>query len=128
MKSIAFAATIAALTLSALAFSANVALATEVIEIKGKYSKIKLDGICSAQGGESYSQSGGGYGCTKGGNTVECDQKGNCKGYVPLKSMPAGTTKLKPTQVLQMPATPVTPDTTGSAIGGAATGGAVVAP
>jgi hypothetical protein len=84
MRLLGFAATIAALTVCALAFTASDAFAAEVVPIQGKYSKVKLDGICAANGGQSYGNTSA-YGCTKGKNTVECDGKGNCTGYIGLQ-------------------------------------------
>ena len=49
---------------------------------------MKLDGICAANGGTSYGNTSA-YGCTKGKNTVECDGKGNCTGYIGLQ-VPTG--------------------------------------
>lgn len=68
--------------------------APKAIPMMNRYSKLKLDGICAANGGTSYGASGGFYGCTKGGNSVECDKNGNCTGYVNLQSgnVPANVT------------------------------------
>ena len=84
MKSIAVAAATAAPTL----LIASDSFATEIVQIQGKYSKLKLDGICAANGGTSYGSTSA-YGCTKGKNTVECDGKGNCTGYIGLQ-VPTG--------------------------------------
>jgi hypothetical protein len=92
MKAIAFAATTAALAVCALAFTASDVFATEIVPIQGKYSKVKLDGICSAVGGASYGNTSA-YGCTKGKNTVECDGKGNCTGYIGMQVQPSGKTE-----------------------------------
>ena len=75
MKTRSFVAAIAALSLPILAVTAGDAAATKIVEIQGKYSKIKLDGICAANGGSSYGTAGGSYGCTKGSNTVECQAR-----------------------------------------------------
>jgi len=84
MRTIASVGAITALTLSVLAFTMSDALAqTTIVPISGKYSKLKLDGICAREGGTSYgSAESGGYDCTKGKNTVECDHGGNCTGYI----------------------------------------------
>jgi hypothetical protein len=102
MNSIASPATIAALTLCALAFTASgTSAATEIVPIQGKYSKLKLDGICAAVGGQSYGSTSA-YGCAKGKNTVECDGKGTCTGYIGLQVQPgAKDTTGVPGAVLQ---------------------------
>lgn len=74
----------AALTVCAQAFTVGDAFATEIVPIQGKYSKVRLDSICSANGGQSYGNTSA-NGCTKGKNTVECDGKGNCTGYIGLQ-------------------------------------------
>jgi hypothetical protein len=86
VKQITVAAVISALALGALTLVPCDAFASKIVEIAGKYSKIKLDGICSANGGASYGSATTGYGCTKGSNTVECDKSGSCKGYVSEKA------------------------------------------
>lgn len=64
---------VAALSLPILSLTAGDALAQKIVPIQGKYSKIKLDGICAANGGQSYGTADTAYGCTKGSNTVECN-------------------------------------------------------
>ncbi len=128
MKRVASAAAIAALVVSALGFGANVAQATKIVPIQGKYSKIKLDGICAANGGQSYGAATGGYGCTKGPNTVECSKEGDCKGYIGLEAAPTGLTNVKPGEVLQMSRQPVKPGVTTGAAGKLPAAEATVAP
>ena len=82
MKTHSFIAAVAALGVSTLAFTADNAFAAKIIPIQGKYSKIKLDGICSANGGHSYGTADTAYGCSKGNVTVECNKDGSCTGYV----------------------------------------------
>lgn len=66
MKTRTFIAAVAALGLSTVAFTADTASAAKIIPIQGKYSKIKLDGICAANGGSSYGTADTAYGCSKG--------------------------------------------------------------
>ena len=101
MKTHSFIAAIAALSLSTLALTAGEAAATKVIEIQGKYSKIKLDGICSANGGSSYGTADTAYGCSKGNVTVECQKDGSCKGYIFMKAASGENHMVSPGAVLQ---------------------------
>jgi len=120
MKTLSSIAAIAALSLSTLALTAGDAAATKVIEIQGKYSKIKLDGICSANGGSSYGTADTAYGCSKGNVTVECTKDGSCKGYV-FKAAPGGNHTMTPNAVLQQSDAPQMRGTTSSAAGGVLT-------
>jgi hypothetical protein len=74
---------------AALGLAVTDAQAESVIDLPAT-GKITLDGKCAAAGGTSYqTQQGGGYGCAgKGGNTVECDPKGACKGYIKMEVVP----------------------------------------
>ena len=108
MKTCSFIAAIAALSLSTLAVTAAPAFAAKVVEIQGKYSKIKLDGICAANGGNSYGTAGGTYGCTKGNVSVECQNDGSCKGYVFFQTSGKGRTPGNPASVLQQSEAPQT--------------------
>jgi hypothetical protein len=122
MKTRSFVAAIAVLGLSAFAFTAGDAFATKIVEIKGKYSKIKLDGICAANGGSSYGSAEGSYGCTKGNVSVECHNDGSCKGYVDLVASPGGSRVWSsPEAVLQQSETPAKRGTTTGATGGTLT-------
>ena len=67
------------------------AFAAKIVEIQGKYSKIKLDGICAANGGNSYGTADTAYGCTKGNVSVECQKDGSCKGYVFMQAAQRNT-------------------------------------
>ena len=82
MKTHTFIAAVAALTLSTLAVTIGDALAAKIVILEGRYTKLKLDGICAANGGNSYGSAGGTYGCSKGNNSVECQNDGRCKGYL----------------------------------------------
>ena len=73
------------------AFTASDVFAAEIVPIQAKYSKLKLDGICASVGGKSYGNTSA-YGCTKGKNTVECDGKGSCTGYIGLQAQPGRET------------------------------------
>ena len=90
MKTRSLVATVAALTLSTLAVTAGDAFATKITPLQGKYSKIKLDGICAREGGQSYGTADTAYGCTKGNNTVECNKDGTCTGYNFSRMAPGG--------------------------------------
>ena len=74
------------IALAALGLAVTDVQASSVIDLPDM-GKITLDGKCAAAGGQSYqSQQGGGYGCAgKSGNTVECDPKGKCKGYIKME-------------------------------------------
>jgi hypothetical protein len=120
MKTRSFIAAIAALSLSTLALTAGEAAATKVIEIQGKYSKIKLDGICSANGGNSYGTADTAYGCSKGNVTVECQKDGSCKGYVFFKAASGGNHMVSPSAVLQQSDAPQMRGTA-NAVGGTLT-------
>ena len=121
MKTRSFVAAIAALTLSALTIAAGDAAATQIVEIKGKYSKIKLDGICAANGGNSYGTAGGSYGCTKGSNTVECHNDGSCKGYIGIQTPRRNPVAGEPAMVLQQPEAAAKSHTMNGAAGGVLT-------
>jgi hypothetical protein len=117
-----FIAAIAALSLSTLAFTAGDAFAAKIIPIQGKYSKIKLDGICAANGGSSYGTADTAYGCSKGNVTVECGKDGSCKGYVFMQAAGTGmNTAHNPQAVLQQWQTPTNQGTTNNTIGGTLT-------
>jgi hypothetical protein len=88
MKTRSFIAAVAALTLSTLAATIGDALAAKVVILEGRYTKLKLDGICAANGGNSYGSAGGTYGCSKGNNSVECQNDGRCKGYLGFTAAP----------------------------------------
>ena len=118
MKTRSFVAAIAALSLPILAVTAGDAAATKIVEIQGKYSKIKLDGICAANGGSSYGTASGSYGCTKGSNTVECHNDGSCKGYIGIQAAPAGSRASSPDAVLQQAEQPTKRGTVSGASGG----------
>ena len=121
MKTLSFIAAIAALSLSTLALTAGEAAATKVIEIQGKYSKIKLDGICSANGGSSYGSADTAYGCSKGNVTVECQKDGSCKGYIFMQAAQRNTIMGSPASVLQQSEAPVKRGTMNGAAGGTLT-------
>ena len=106
MKTRSFFAAIAALSLSTLALTAGDAAAAKIVEIQGKYSKIKLDGICAANGGNSYGSADTAYGCSKGNVTVECQKDGSCKGYVFMQSAQRNTIAGNPASVLQQSEAP----------------------
>lgn len=118
MKTLSSIAAIAALSLSTLALTAGDAAATKIIEIQGKYSKIKLDGICSANGGSSYGTADTAYGCSKGNVTVECTKDGSCKGYVFFKAAPGGNHMTNPNAVLQQSDAPQMRGTASSSAAG----------
>ncbi|HKP27715.1 MAG TPA: hypothetical protein VJV39_27845 [Dongiaceae bacterium] len=121
MKAHSFIAAIAALTLSTLALTASDATAAKIIEITGKYSKIKLDGICSANGGNSYGTADTAYGCSKGNVTVECQKDGSCKGYVFMKAASGHGQMVSPGAVLQQSDAPQMRSTIRGAAGGTLT-------
>ena len=117
-----FIAAIAALSLSTLVFTAGDAFAAKIIPIQGKYSKIKLDGICAANGGSSYGKADTAYGCSKGNVTVECSKDGSCNGYVFMQAAGMGmNTAHNPQAVLQQWQTPSNQGTTNNTIGGTLT-------
>lgn len=121
MKTRSFIAAIAALSLSTLALTAGDAAATKIVEIQGKYSKIKLDGICAANGGNSYGTASGSYGCTKGSNTVECHNDGSCKGYIGIQMPRRNPVAGDPAIVLQQSDAPQMRGTTNGAVSGTLT-------
>jgi hypothetical protein len=122
MKTCSFIAAIAALSLSTLALTAGDAAAAKIVEIQGKYTKIKLDGICAANGGNSYGTAGGTYGCTKGNVSVECQNDGSCKGYVFMQAASHGGRAVSsPDAVLQQSEAPLTRGTMNGAAGGVLT-------
>ena len=121
MKTCSFIAAIAALGLPTLALTAGDAAAAKVVEIQGKYSKIKLDGICAANGGNSYGTAGGTYGCTKGNVSVECQNDGSCKGYIFMQSAQRHTIAGNPASVLQQSEAPMNRGTMNGAAGGVLT-------
>jgi hypothetical protein len=121
MRTFSFVAAIVALGLSILVVTAGDAVAAKIVEIQGKYTKIKLDGICAANGGNSYGTAGGTYGCTKGNVSVECQNDGSCKGYVFMQSAQRNTIAGNPASVLQQSEAPVKRDTIGGAGGGVLT-------
>jgi hypothetical protein len=97
----------------------EVAAAPKAIPMMNRYSKLKLDGICAANGGTSYGTSSGFYGCSgKNGNSVECDKNGNCTGYVNLQSANAPA-NITPESVLAQTQSPGS-KTSGTALGGGA--------
>ena len=105
MRTRSFIAAVTAAGLSTLVLTASDALATRITPIQGKYSKIKLDGICAKEGGSSYGTADTAYGCTKGNNTVECNKDGSCTGYTWLKAGPGGRGIAgSPEGILQSPA------------------------
>ena len=121
MKTRSFIAAIAALSLSTLAVTAAPALAAKIVEIQGKYTKIKLDGICAANGGNSYGTADTAYGCSKGNVTVECQKDGSCKGYVFMQSAQRNTIAGNPASVLQQSEAPAKRGTMNGAGGGVPT-------
>ena len=121
MKTYSFIAAIAALSLSTLALTAGDAAAAKIVEIQGKYTKIKLDGICAANGGNSYGTAGGTYGCTKGNVSVECQNDGSCKGYIFMQSAQRNTIAGNPASVLQQSEEPTARGTMNGAAGGVLT-------
>jgi len=121
MKTLSFVAAIVALGLSTLVVTADHALAAKIVEIQGKYTKIKLDGICAANGGNSYGTAGGTYGCTKGNVSVECQNDGSCKGYIFMQSAQRNTIAGNPASVLQQSEAPVKRGTINGAAGGVLT-------
>ena len=110
----------AALSLSTLAFTAVDAFAAKIVPIQGKYSKIRLDGICAANGGNSYGTADTAYGCSKGNVTVECQKDGSCKGYVFMQSSQRNSIAGDPGSVLQQSEAPAKRGTLSSG-GGALT-------
>jgi hypothetical protein len=120
MKTRSLIAAIAALSLSTL-MTATPAFAVKVVEIQGKYSKIKLDGICSANGGNSYGTADTAYGCTKGNVSVECQKDGSCKGYVFMQAAQRNTIGGNPGSVLQQSEAPTKQGTMNGAAGGVLT-------
>ena len=121
MKTLSFVAAIVVLGLSTLVVTADHAFAAKIVEIQGKYTKIKLDGICAANGGNSYGTAGGTYGCTKGNVSVECQNDGSCKGYIFMQSSQRNTIMGNPASVLQQSEVPTARGTMGGAAGGALT-------
>lgn len=121
MKTRSFIATIAGLSLSILTVTAAPAFAAKIVEIQGKYSKIKLDGICAANGGNSYGTAGGTYGCTKGNVSVECQNDGSCKGYIFMQAAQRNTIAGNPASVLQQSEAPTNRGTMNGAAGGVLT-------
>jgi hypothetical protein len=121
MKTRSLIAAIAALSLSTLAVTAAPAFAAKVVEIQGKYTKIKLDGICAANGGNSYGTAGGTYGCTKGNVSVECQNDGSCKGYIFMQSAQRNPIAGNPGSVLQQWEAPTKRGTMNGAGGGVLT-------
>jgi hypothetical protein len=122
MKTRSLIAVVAALSLSILAVTAAPAFAAKVVEIQGKYTKIKLDGICAANGGNSYGTAGGTYGCTKGNVSVECQNDGSCKGYIFMQAASHGSRAAgSPDAVLQQSEAPTARGTVGGAAGGVLT-------
>ena len=121
MKTRSLIAVIAALSLSTLALTAGDAAAAKIVEIQGKYTKIKLDGICAANGGNSYGIAGGTYGCSKGNVSVECQNDGSCKGYIFFQASQRNTIAGSPGGVLQQSEMPQTRGTIGGAAGGVLT-------
>ena len=122
MKTHSFFAAIAALSLSILAVTTGDAAAAKIVEIQGKYSKIKLDGICAANGGNSYGTAGGTYGCSKGNVSVECQNDGSCKGYIVMQAAShGGRVMIGPDAVLQQAEQPPKRGTTSGAAGGVLT-------
>jgi hypothetical protein len=122
MKTFSFVAAIVALGLSALVVTAGDAAAAKIVEIQGKYTKIKLDGICAANGGNSYGTAGGTYGCTKGNVSVECQNDGSCKGYIFMQAASHGSRAAgTPDAVLQQSEAPTARGTMGGAAGGVLT-------
>ena len=121
MKTRSFVAAIAVLSLSTFAFTAGDAFAAKIVEIQGKYSKIKLDGICAANGGNSYGTAGGTYGCSKGNVSVECQNDGSCKGYIFMQAAQRGMIAADPASVLQQSEAPTKQRTTTGATGGTLT-------
>ena len=121
MKTLSFVAAIVALGLSTLVVTADHALAAKIVEIQGKYTKIKLDGICAANGGNSYGTAGGTYGCTKGNVSVECQNDGSCKGYIFMQSAQRNAITGNPASVLQQSEEPTKRGTIGGVTGGVLT-------
>ena len=122
MKTRSLIAVVAALNLSTLAVTAAPAFAAKIVEIQGKYTKIKLDGICAANGGNSYGTAGGTYGCTKGNVSVECQNDGSCKGYIFMQAAShGGRASGSPDAVLQQSEAPTARGTIGGAAGGVLT-------
>src|SRR5687767_5107667 len=114
-------AAIVALSLPILAVTAGDAAAAKIVEIQGKYTKIKLDGICAANGGNSYGTAGGTYGCTKGNVSLECQNDGSCKGYIFMQSAQRNTIAGNPASVLQQSEEPTKRGTIGGVTGGVLT-------
>jgi hypothetical protein len=121
MKTRSLIAVAAALSLSTLAVTAAPAFAAKIVEIQGKYTKIKLDGICAANGGNSYGTAGGTYGCTKGNVSVECQNDGSCKGYIFMQSAQRTAITGNPASVLQQSEEPTKRGTIGGVTGGVLT-------
>ena len=121
MKTRSLIAAIAALSLSMFAIAVAPAVAAKVVEIQGKYSKIKLDGICAANGGNSYGTADTAYGCSKGNVTVECQKDGSCKGYIFMKAASGGNHMVNPGAVLQQSDSPQMRGTKSGASGGVLT-------
>jgi hypothetical protein len=119
MKTHSFIAAVAAFGVSTLAFTAGDAFAAKIIPIQGKYSKIKLDGICAANGGNSYGTADTAYGCSKGNVTVECNKDGSCTGYVFMLTTGAGNHVARNPEALlmQQSQSPAARDVTGASTG-----------
>src|SRR5687767_2443925 len=111
----------AALSLSTLALTAGDAFAAKIVPIQGKYSKIRLDGICAANGGNSYGTADTAYGCSKGNVTVECNKDGSCKGFVFMQSSQRNSIAGNPASVLQQSEAPTARGTMNGAAGGVLT-------
>lgn len=97
MKIRFFIATIAALSLAALAAT----FATTTVAIEGSHSRVDLAAVCDAVGGKFYGSAGKAYGCSKGTVTVECLRDSSCKGYVYFRMASARRSASDPATLLQ---------------------------
>jgi hypothetical protein len=94
-------------TVVALSFFADSAFAMMFVDIKGSWSKGKIEGICAREGGMSTGD-GDHYGCSKpckgGFCSVDC-VGGKCTGAVPTSKAPGATyhIRLRPRGILAGP-------------------------
>jgi hypothetical protein len=113
MKTRSFIVAVAALSFVPVAFATAAAADYTIVPLAKKYSSSQLETICAREGGSSYRMARGTYGCTNGGNGVECQNDGACRAFlkIPFALVGAGNSNhraLGAELVLEMPAAPVT--------------------
>jgi len=113
MKTRSFIVAVAVLLFAPVALATGAAADYTIVPLAKKYSSSQLETICAREGGSSYRAARGTYGCTNGGNGVECQNDGACKAFLktPFALVGAGDSNhhhVGAELVLELPSAPAT--------------------